>query len=33
MLLKLRRLLSHMGEGDRGLMLSIAQKMARRKAV
>ena len=33
LLVKFRRLLSHMKEGDRGLMLSIAQKMSRRKAV
>jgi transcriptional regulator with XRE-family HTH domain len=30
---KLRRLLSHMKEGDRGLVLLMAQKMSRRKAV
>jgi transcriptional regulator with XRE-family HTH domain len=33
LLVKFRRLLSHMREGDRGLMLSMAQKMARTKAV
>ena len=33
LLVKFRRLLSHMKEGDRGLMLSMAQKMSRRKAV
>jgi transcriptional regulator with XRE-family HTH domain len=33
LLVKFRRLLSHMKAGDRGLMLSMAQKMARRKAV
>ena len=32
LLVKFRRLLSHMKEGDRGLMLSMAQKMSRRKA-
>ena len=31
LLVKFRRLLSHMKEGDRGLMLSMAQKMARSK--
>ena len=30
---KFRRLLSHMKEGDRGLLLFMAQKMSRRKAV
>jgi len=33
LLVKFRRLLSHMKEGDRGLVLFMAQKMARRKAV
>ncbi len=33
LLVKFRRLLSHMKEGDRGLMLSMAPKMSRRKAV
>jgi len=33
LLVKFRRLLSHMKEGDRGLMLSMAQKMSRRKGV
>jgi hypothetical protein len=33
LLLKFRRLLGHKREGDRGLMLSMAQKMSRRKAV
>ena len=32
LLVKFRRLLSHMKEGDRGLMLSMAQKMARSQA-
>jgi len=32
LLVKFRRLLSHMKDGDRGLMLSMAQKMSRRKA-
>jgi hypothetical protein len=31
LLVKFRRLLSHMGEADRGLVLSMAQKMARSK--
>src|SRR6201998_4566533 len=31
LLAKFRRLLSHMQEGDRGLILSMAQKIARRK--
>ena len=33
LLVKFRRLLGHMKEGDRGLVLSMAQKMSRRKAV
>jgi transcriptional regulator with XRE-family HTH domain len=33
MLAKFCRLFSHMEEGDRGLVLFMAQKMARRKAV
>ena len=33
MLAKFCRLFSHMGEGDRGLVLFMAQKMARQKAV
>ena len=33
LLVKFRRLLSHMKEGDRGLVLLMAQKMSRRKAV
>jgi transcriptional regulator with XRE-family HTH domain len=33
LLVKFRRLLSHMGEGDRGLVLLMAQKMSRRKTV
>ena len=33
LLVKFRRLLSHMKEGDRELMLSMAQKMSRRNAV
>ncbi len=33
LLAKFCRLLSHMGEGDRGLLLSMAQKMVKRKAV
>src|SRR5712691_2689560 len=33
LLVKFRRLLSHMREGDRGLVLLMAQKMSRRKAV
>jgi predicted proteasome-type protease len=32
-LAKFRRLFSHMKEGDRGLVLFMAQKMAKRKAV
>jgi transcriptional regulator with XRE-family HTH domain len=32
-LARFRRLLSHMGESDRGLMLLMAQKMSRRKVV
>src|SRR5437899_878130 len=33
LLVKFRRLLGSMEEGDRGLVLSMAQKMAKRKAV